>query len=260
MMQVVLYRNSLIFAAKKLQREVKPYQEEGSKKAQVSKMFDNIAPRYDFLNRFLSLGIDQVWRTKAIACLPTSNDSTLLDVATGTADLAIEMVRQGKAGKVIGIDIANEMLDVGRGKLKKRQLDERIDLRYGDSENLPFDGNTFDGMAVAFGVRNFENLHKGLSEIARVLKPGATAVVLEFSRPRLFPFKQLYNAYFKHLLPLIGRITSKDPKAYRYLYESVQAFPDREHFLSRLEEAGFTKGRYKALTLGICCIYVAQKK
>lgn len=260
MMQVVLSRNRLIFAAKKLQREVKPYQEEGSKKAQVSRMFDNIAPRYDFLNRLLSLGIDQVWRKKAIACLPTGSDSTLIDVATGTADLAIEMVRQGKAGKVIGVDIANEMLDIGRGKLKNRRLDERIDLRYGDSENLPFDGNTFDGMAVAFGVRNFENLHKGLTEMARVLKPGASLVVLEFSRPRLFPFKQIYNAYFRYLLPLIGKLTSKDPKAYRYLYESVQAFPDRELFLDRLAQAGFENGRFQALTLGICCIYVAQKK
>lgn len=223
-------------------------------------MFDNIAPRYDFLNRFLSLGIDQTWRKKAVSQLPTGSGAFLLDVATGTADLAIEMMRQGKAGKVIGIDIANEMLDIGRGKLKKRRLDERVDLRYGDSENLPFDSNTFDGMAVAFGVRNFENLDKGLSEIARVLKPGASAVVLEFSKPRIFPFKQLYNAYFQYLLPLIGKITSKDPKAYTYLYESVQAFPDREQFLDRLGQAGFSNGHYRSLTLGICCVYVAQKK
>ena len=223
-------------------------------------MFDNIAPKYDFLNRLLSLGIDQIWRKKAVAQLPTGKDSHLLDVATGTADLAIEMVRQGKAGAVIGIDIANEMLDIGRLKLRKRALDSRIDLRYGDSENLPFDGNTFDGMAVAFGVRNFENLQKGLEEIARVLKPGATAVVLEFSKPRAFPFKQLYDFYFRYMLPLVGKLTSKDPKAYRYLYESVQAFPEREDFLGRLVQAGFEQGRYQSLTLGICCIYVAKKK
>lgn len=223
-------------------------------------MFDNIAPRYDFLNRLLSLGIDQIWRKKAIAQLPTGKEGYLLDVATGTADLAIEMIRQGKAGKVTGIDIANEMLDMGRIKLRKKELDSRIELMYGDSENLPFDSNTFDGMAVAFGVRNFENLQKGLQEIGRVLKPGATAVVLEFSKPRIFPFKQVYDAYFRYMLPLIGKITSKDPKAYRYLYESVQAFPEREQFLGKLEQAGFERGRFFSMTLGICCVYVAQKK
>ena len=223
-------------------------------------MFDNIAPRYDLLNRLLSLGIDRAWRRKAIGQLPTGPDSQLLDVATGTADLAIEMVRQGKAGKVIGVDIANEMLDIGRVKLKNRQLDGRITLEYGDSENLPFDSNTFDGMAVAFGVRNYEDLHKGLAEMSRVLKQDATLVVLEFSKPRAFPFKQIYNAYFQYVLPVIGKITSKDPRAYRYLYESVQAFPEREQFLGELERAGFTAGRFISLTLGICCIYVAKKK
>ena len=246
--------------AKKLRREVKPYETTGSKKEQVSKMFDNIAPRYDFLNRLLSLGIDQAWRRKAINQLPTNNTSQLLDVATGTADLAVEMIRQGKAGKVIGVDIANEMLDIGRKKLKTRQLDDRIELQYGDSENLPFDSNTFDGMAVAFGVRNYENLHKGLVEMNRVLKADATLVVLEFSKPRMFPFKQLYNGYFQYILPIIGKITSKDPKAYKYLYESVQAFPDREQFLEELIRAGFSDGRFISLTLGICCIYVARKK
>jgi demethylmenaquinone methyltransferase / 2-methoxy-6-polyprenyl-1,4-benzoquinol methylase len=251
----------IIFAAKKkLPREVKPYQPAGSKKEQVSKMFDNIAPRYDFLNRLLSLGIDRAWRKKAIRQLPTGPDSFLLDVATGTADLAMEMIRQGKAGKVIGVDIANEMLDIGRQKLKRRQWDDRVELRYGDSENLPFDSNTFDGMAVAFGVRNYENLPKGLEEMGRVLKKGATLVVLEFSRPRMFPFKQIYHAYFRYLLPVIGKITSKDPKAYRYLYESVQVFPEREAFLAELERAGFSGGRYFSLTLGICCVYVATKK
>jgi demethylmenaquinone methyltransferase/2-methoxy-6-polyprenyl-1,4-benzoquinol methylase len=243
-----------------LQKEIKPYQPDGSKKEQISRMFDNIARRYDFLNRLLSLGTDRVWRKKAIRNLPTGSDSLLLDVATGTADLAIEMIRQGKAGKVIGVDIANEMLEIGRQKLKARALDSRIELQYGDSENLPFDGNTFDGMAVAFGVRNYENLPKGLLEMARVMKEGGTLVVLEFSKPRIFPFKQIYDGYFRYLLPLIGKITSRDPKAYRYLYESVQAFPDREHFLAELERAGFGEGSYRSLSLGICCIYVAKKK
>ncbi|MBK7407619.1 MAG: bifunctional demethylmenaquinone methyltransferase/2-methoxy-6-polyprenyl-1,4-benzoquinol methylase UbiE [Saprospirales bacterium] len=243
-----------------MRREVKPYESTGSKKEQVSKMFDNIAPRYDFLNRLLSLGIDQAWRRKAINQLPTNDTSHLLDVATGTADLAVEMIRQGKAGTVIGVDIANEMLDIGRKKLKARKLDGRIELQYGDSENLPFDSNTFDGMAVAFGVRNYENLHKGLAEMNRVLKEGATMVVLEFSKPRMFPFKQIYNAYFQYVLPIVGKITSKDPKAYRYLYESVQAFPEREQFLEELIRTGFSGGRFISLTLGICCIYVAKKQ
>ena len=243
-----------------MQREIKPYQNQGSKKEQVSKMFDNIAHRYDFLNRLLSLGIDRAWRKKAIRQLPTDSSSLLLDVATGTGDLAIEMLRQEKAGKVIGVDIANEMLEVGRQKLTSRQLAEKISLQYGDSENLPFDSNTFDGMAVAFGVRNYENLQKGLTEMSRVLKEGTTLVVLEFSKPSAFPFKQIYDMYFRYLLPLIGKITSKDPKAYRYLYESVQVFPEREQFLGELDRAGFTGGRFMSLTLGICCIYVAQKK
>ena len=243
-----------------MQKEVKPYQTDGSKKEQVSRMFDNIAPRYDLLNRILSMGTDRRWRKRAIGLLPTGRESVLLDVATGTADLAIEMIRQGKAGRVVGVDIANEMLEFGRKKLKARNLDDRVELLFGDSENLPFGGNTFDGMAVAFGVRNFENLSKGLAEMARVLKEGGTVVVLEFSKPRAFPFKQIYDAYFRYLLPLIGKITSKDPKAYRYLYESVQAFPEREDFLNELSRAGFDQGRYFVLTLGICCIYVAKKK
>lgn len=223
-------------------------------------MFDNIARRYDLLNRLLSLGTDQAWRKKAIGMLPSGPGDVLLDVATGTADLAIEMVRQGKAGKVIGVDISTEMLEIGRSKIAAKRLAERIELQYGDSENLPFGSNTFDGIAVAFGVRNFENLAKGLSEMGRVLKNGATLVVLEFSKPRAFPFRQVYDLYFRYLLPFIGKVTSRDPKAYRYLYESVQSFPDRERFLGELERAGFAKGSYRALSLGICCIYWAKKK
>ncbi|MCB0625373.1 MAG: bifunctional demethylmenaquinone methyltransferase/2-methoxy-6-polyprenyl-1,4-benzoquinol methylase UbiE, partial [Saprospiraceae bacterium] len=219
-------------------KTVKPYQADGSKKEQVSKMFDNIAPSYDLLNRLLSLGIDRSWRKKAIRLLDPAKAKTVLDVATGTADVAIEIARQLKPEKIIGVDIAQQMLEIGREKVSKRGLAEVIELQLGDSENLPFESNTFDAITVAFGVRNFEDLGKGLSEMQRVLKPGGKLVVLEFSRPRIFPFKQLFNLYFRYLLPLIGRLTSKDPKAYSYLYESVQAFPDRENFVTELGKAG----------------------
>ena len=205
--------------------QVKPYETTGSKKKQVSNMFDNIAPWYDFLNHFLSLGIDYSWRKKAIKVLAKAQPKIILDVATGTADFAIEANKQLQPEKVVGIDISNEMLEVGRKKIAKKNLGKRIELQLGDSENLPFPNNTFDAVTVAFGVRNFENLEKGMKEMNRVLKPGGTVVVLEFSRPTLFPFKQFYNFYFKNILPLIGRLTSKDPKAYNYLYESVQVFP-----------------------------------
>lgn len=240
-------------------KTVKPYQADGSKKEQVSKMFDNIAPSYDLLNRLLSLGIDRSWRKKAIRLLDPAKAKTVLDVATGTADVAIEIARQLKPEKIIGVDIAQQMLEIGREKVSKRGLAEVIELQLGDSENLPFESNTFDAITVAFGVRNFEDLGKGLSEMQRVLKPGGKLVVLEFSRPRIFPFKQLFNLYFRYLLPLIGRLTSKDPKAYSYLYESVQAFPDRENFVTELGKAGFTEASYRPLTLGICSIYSASK-
>ena len=239
--------------------QVKPYTQVGSKKSQVSKMFDNIAPWYDFLNHFLSLGIDITWRKKAIKGLKKYNPKVILDVATGTGDLAIEANRQLSPDKIIGVDISTEMLEVGRKKIVKKKLAEQIELLYGDSEHLPFPDNTFDAVTVAFGVRNFENLNKGLKEMNRVLKPGGSVVVLEFSRPTLFPFKQLYNFYFKNLLPVIGRITSKDPKAYSYLYESVQAFPDGADFIKELENTGYRSATYKPLTLGICSIYRATK-
>ena len=240
-------------------KTVKPYQADGSKKEQVSKMFDNIAPSYDLLNRLSSLGIDRSWRKKAIRLLDPAKAKTVLDVATGTADVAIEIARQLKPEKIIGVDIAQQMLEIGREKVSKRGLAEVIELQLGDSENLPFESNTFDAITVAFGVRNFEDLGKGLSEMQRVLKPGGKLVVLEFSRPRIFPFKQLFNLYFRYLLPLIGRLTSKDPKAYSYLYESVQAFPDRENFVTELGKAGYTEASYRPLTLGICSIYSASK-
>ncbi len=238
---------------------IKPYNEQESKKSQVSTMFDNIAPWYDFLNHFLSLGIDISWRKKTIHALQDLKPKKILDVATGTGDLAIEAEKQLKPEKIIGIDISNEMLEVGRVKLKKRHLSPTIELFTGDSENIAYENNSFDAVTVAFGVRNFENLDKGLAEMLRVLRPGGKAAILEFSMPTLFPFKQLYNFYFKNFLPVIGRITSKDPKAYSYLYESVQAFPDGVRFVSLLKQLGFKTVEAKQFTLGICTLYVATK-
>lgn len=239
--------------------EVKPYTEQGNKKGQVSTMFNRIAPYYDFLNRFLSLGIDTIWRKKAIDLLQNEQPKLILDVATGTADVALETVKRLQPDKVIGIDISTEMLEIGKKKIKKRGLDTVIELQEGDSENLPFADNTFDAITVAFGVRNFENLEKGLTEMRRVLKEDGKLVVLEFSKPSIFPIKQMFNLYFKYILPTIGRLTSKDPRAYSYLYESVQAFPDGDDFVNILSKTGYKSNQCKPLTLGICSIYSGQK-
>lgn len=222
-------------------------------------MFNNIAPYYDLLNRLLSLGIDRSWRRKAINMLKEDKPQHLLDVATGTADLALEAYKQLQPKQIVGVDISDEMLEIGRGKIEKKSLSNSIELQNGDSENLPFNDNTFDAITVAFGVRNFENLEKGLEEMRRVMKQGGRLVVLEFSRPTIFPFKQIFNSYFKYILPLIGRLTSKDPKAYSYLYESVQAFPDGQDFVTVLEKTGFKSNQCKRLSLGICSIYTGQK-
>lgn len=238
---------------------VTPYSEQESKKRQVAKMFDNIAPKYDFLNHLLSLGIDISWRKKTIRAIAPYHPTQLLDVATGTADLAIEAAKTLKPERIIGVDIANEMLEIGRKKLAKRSLDAVIQLETGDSENLRFADETFDAVTVAFGVRNFENLEAGLSEMYRVLKHNGALAVLEFSTPTLFPFKQLYNFYFSSILPFIGRVTSKDTRAYSYLYESVQAFPDRQRFEAILKQIGFSSVKSKQLTLGICTLYIAEK-
>lgn len=239
--------------------QIKPYSQTEDKKGQVSRMFNRIAPYYDFLNRLLSLGIDVSWRRKAIALLQGSHPRLILDVATGTADVALETARQLQPEKIIGVDISIEMLEIGRTKVRKKGLDTIIELQEGDSENLPFADNTFDAITVAFGVRNFENLEKGLVEMGRVLREGGQLIVLEFSRPVYFPFKQIFNSYFKYILPTIGRFTSKDPKAYKYLYESVQAFPDGERFLEILRKTGYKPKRCIPLTLGICSIYSAEK-
>ena len=241
--------------------EVKPYEVDGSKKQQVSKMFDNIAGNYDFLNHFLSLNMDKTWRRKMIAELVSVDPKNVLDVATGTADVAINTVKQLKINDLTikGVDISAEMLNIGRKKIEKEGLSEQIELTLGDSEQLPYEGNKFDAVTVAFGVRNFENLERGLQEMHRVLKGGGKLVVLEFSKPTIFPFRQLYNFYFKYILPIIGKLTSKDNRAYTYLYESVQAFPDGDKFLTVLNKIGFKDIQCKPLTLGICSIYIGYK-
>lgn len=239
--------------------EIKPYNSEAGKKAEVEQMFDKIAPRYDFLNRVLSLGIDVWWRKKAIGYLKPAKPAEILDVATGTADVAILMAKILKPRRIVGIDIANQMLEFGRVKIQDAGFQEVITLETGDSEHLRFETDTFDALTVAFGVRNFENLEKGLAEMRRVLRPGGRVVILEFSKPHIFPFKQLYNSYFKYVLPLIGRLTSRDMRAYTYLFESVQAFPEGNHFTEILTKTGFNDPICERLTLGICSIYTATK-
>jgi len=238
---------------------VKPYPgQEGSKKQQVATMFNNISARYDLLNRVLSLGIDIIWRKKAIQLLKADQPKHILDLATGTADFAIEALSLNP-DKVTGVDISAGMLDMGRIKLKIKGLEHKIELVLGDSERLPFSNNSFDAATVAFGVRNFENLDKGLTDIHRVLRPGAKLVVLEFSRPAKFPVKQFYNFYFRFVLPVIGRLVSKDQTAYTYLPESVQVFPEGAAFLKHMQHSGFEKLKEKRLTFGICSIYVGEK-
>lgn len=238
---------------------VKPYNEEG-KKQEVEKMFDNIAHSYDFLNHFFSLGIDILWRKKAIRILKKENPKLVLDVATGTADFAMEAVRMNLgAEKIVGVDISEGMLDVGRKKIKEKGWDKIIELKKGDSENLPFDSDYFDGYTVAFGVRNFENLEKGLTEMHRVLKPGALGIVLEFSKPKKFPIKQGFKFYFKYVMPTVGKLISKDKRAYAYLPESVQAFPDGEDFTAIMKKIGYRETQCIPLSGGIASIYLGRK-
>ena len=238
---------------------VVPYSgEKTSKKEQVAKMFNNISRRYDFLNHFLSLGIDKAWRKKAINYLKPLSPRNILDVATGTGDFALQAMVL-KPEKIVGVDISEGMLDVGRRKVRTKGLQHVVELQSGDSENLPFEANSFDAVTVAFGVRNFENLERGLTEIYRVLKPGGMAVILEFSRPRTTPFKQLYRFYFNFILPKIGRIVSSDKAAYTYLPESVEAFPDGEDFLHILQNVGFKNTQCRTLTFSISSIYIGSK-
>ncbi|HTH58214.1 MAG TPA: bifunctional demethylmenaquinone methyltransferase/2-methoxy-6-polyprenyl-1,4-benzoquinol methylase UbiE [Cyclobacteriaceae bacterium] len=238
---------------------VVPYKgDAASKKAQVARMFDSISSKYDFLNHFLSLGIDIRWRKKAIQLLAAESPKLILDVATGTGDFAIEALKLNPE-KIIGVDISEGMLDVGRKKMKANRHDDVIELTYGDSENLPFEENKFDAVIVAFGVRNFENLEKGLNEIRRVLRPNGRMVILEFSKPTSFPMKQLYSFYFNTILPKVGKAVSHDSSAYTYLPESVQAFPSGSDFLSVLSNLGFKNAACQSLTFGISSLYTATK-
>ena len=232
---------------------------EQSKKDQVEEMFNDISPRYDLLNHLLSANIDKLWRRNAIQKLKPQKPELILDIATGTGDFAIAATRINHA-KVIGIDISEGMLEVGRRKLKKKKLTESIELLKADSENLPFENDKFDAAIVGFGVRNFENLKKGLTEINRVLKPGGVFYILEFSKPVKSPYKQIYQFYFTKILPFIGRIISKNSSAYTYLPESVNEFPDGELFLTILAEVGFVKNKCFQQTFGIASIYEAYKK
>jgi len=242
-----------------LKQTVKPYKDSSlSKKEQVAEMFDNIAGNYDFLNHFLSMGIDIYWRKRLVKRLKKQAPNHILDVATGTGDLAIAMLKSNPE-KVIGIDISKGMLEVGRKKMKDKGLEDRISLKLADSENLPFEDNTFDAVTVSFGARNFENLEKGLSEMCRVMRPGGKLYILEFSQPTSFPFKQTYQFYFKYILPLVGKVVSKDNAAYTYLPESVGAFPYGSKLNNIIEKCGYSNAQNHPLTMGIATIYIAEK-
>ena len=237
-----------------------PFEDSGlSKKDQVANMFDKIAGRYDFLNRFLSAGIDVGWRKKAIKELKSINPKIVLDVATGTGDVAILTHKILKPERIIGIDISDGMLELGREKIDKLQLQNTIELQNGDSENIKFEDNYFDAVTVAFGVRNFENLEQGLREIRRVLKPGGKLVVLEFSRPKQTLFKGLYTFYMEMIAPGFVTVFSKNKKAYKYLNDSVRKFPEGQDFTNILNHAGFSHTYHKPLTFGICSIYCGNK-
>ena len=229
------------------------------KKQQVATMFDRIAFRYDFLNRFLSGGIDVTWRKKAIRELKSVHPSVILDVATGTADVALMMAKILSPEKIVGIDISSGMLELGKQKVVKAKLNDVISLEEGDAETIKFPNDTFDGITVAFGVRNFENLRKGLAEMLRVLKPGGKLVILEFSKPQATAFKGLYQLYMKIVAPGIVSLASSNREAYQYLNDSVQAFPEGNDFLKILADTGYSNTYLKKLSLGICTIYCATK-
>ncbi len=236
---------------------VTPYNSEYSKKSQVEDMFDNIAPKYDLLNHVLSMKIDVLWRNKLVKMLAKDQPKLVLDVATGTGDLAIA-VQKGTNADVVGLDLSQQMLNVGIEKIRKQNLDGKISMQKGDAEQLPFEDNKFDGVTVAFGVRNFENLEKGLAELRRVVKENRSIYILEFSKVEGFlgPF---YMFYFKNILPAIGRLVSKDNRAYTYLPDSVNAFPFGEKMKNILLQTGFKKVEYTKLSLGIATIYKATK-
>lgn len=242
-----------------VKKEVKPYnKEDKSKKEEVAEMFDNISAKYDFLNHFLSLGIDKLWRKKAIKMLRPLKPKRIIDLATGTGDFAIAALKLNP-DEVVGVDISDGMLDMGRIKMKKRKVDHIISMKNGDSEDLPFEEGYFDALTVGFGVRNYENLEKGLAEMLRVLRKDGMAVILEFSKPKKFPIKQLFNFYSKRIIPVLGKSISKDESAYAYLPESVEAFPEGEDFVAILEKVGYQDVKAKPVSGGIATIYIGIK-
>jgi demethylmenaquinone methyltransferase/2-methoxy-6-polyprenyl-1,4-benzoquinol methylase len=238
---------------------VKPYNKESaSKKDEVAEMFNNISKRYDFLNHFLSLGIDKIWRRKAIKQLESIQPKRILDIATGTGDFAIAALKLNPE-EVVGVDISQGMLDVGIEKMKKKKLDGIVKMQIGDSEKLPFEDGSFDALTVGFGVRNYQDLEKGLADMLRILRPGGKAIILEFSKPKKFPIKQLFGFYSKRLIPFIGKTISKDRRAYEYLPESVEAFPEGEAFEAILKKIGYTDVKSKLVSGGIATIYSGIK-
>ncbi len=238
---------------------VKPYgDDQKSKKEEVAQMFDNISGRYDFLNHFLSLGIDKLWRKKAVKMLQEIQPKRILDIATGTGDFALESLKMSPT-EVVGIDISEGMLAKGREKMVKRKVDHIISMRLGDSENLPFENNYFDALTVGFGVRNFQNLEIGLAEMLRVVRPNGKLLILEFSKPKKFPVKQSFNFYSKYIIPLLGKTISKDARAYTYLPESVAVFPEGKDFETILEKLGYKNVRATLVSGGIATIYSGTK-
>ena len=238
---------------------VKPYNnEDASKKEEVAEMFNNISKRYDFLNHFFSLGIDKLWRKKAIKMLGECSPKKILDMATGTGDFAVAALKLNP-DEVIGVDISQGMLDVGIEKMKRKGVDGIVHMKLGDSENLPFEDHYFDGLTVGFGVRNYENLEKGLGEMLRVIKPEGKAIILEFSKPKKFPVKHLFNFYSKHVIPFLGKKISKDGRAYEYLPESVAAFPEGDEFVAIMEKVGYKNVKARRVSGGIATIYSGSK-
>ena len=239
--------------------QVKPYGDSSkSKKEEVAEMFNNISAKYDFLNHFLSLGIDKLWRKKAVKMLRSINPKRILDIATGTGDFALESLSL-KPTQIVGLDISSGMLDHGRVKMKKKGLDHIITMQQGDSEDIPYEDNYFDGLTVGFGVRNFENLEKGLGEMLRVVRPGGKLIILEFSKPKKFPIKQLFAFYSKNIIPILGKSISKDSNAYTYLPESVAAFPEGKDFENILAKVGYKEINSTLVSGGIATIYAGTK-
>lgn len=239
--------------------QVKPYGDSSkSKKEEVAEMFNNISAKYDFLNHFLSLGIDKLWRKKAVKMLRSVNPTRILDIATGTGDFALESLVL-KPTQIVGLDISSGMLEHGRVKMKKKGVDHIITMQQGDSEDIPFENNYFDGLTVGFGVRNFENLEKGLGEMLRVVRPGGKLIILEFSKPKKFPIKQLFAFYSKNIIPILGKSISKDSNAYTYLPESVAAFPEGKNFENILAQVGYKDISSTLVSGGIATIYAGTK-